>query len=60
MSAQARISQADMERAVKAAQKAAPTSRIRFDLQNQCIDIILGEAALKAEVSDLEVWTDDD
>lgn len=57
MTQAARISQADMARAVKAARSVAPDARIRFDLRNQWIDIILGEAPANDAA---KVWSDDD
>jgi hypothetical protein len=52
-----RISQAEMERAVKAALKFAPNSRIIIDLRNERIEIIIGEAPA---IDAAEVWSDDD
>lgn len=56
MTAQARISQADMERAVKCARNVAPDARIILDLRNQRIEIIMGEAP----ANDAGEWSDDD
>jgi len=56
---QARITQDDMKRAVRAAQAVAPTARVRFDLRNQCIEIILGEPPAN-DRADADEWTDDD
>jgi hypothetical protein len=57
VTAQARISQADMDRAVKAAAK-AERARVVMDLRNQRIEIIIGES--NAPEPDGEVWSDDD
>lgn len=43
MTAPARITQADMDRAVKAANK-AERARVIFDLANQKIEVIIGES----------------
>jgi len=59
MTAPVRIKQADMERAVKAARAVAPDARIRFDLRNQCIEIILSEPPAN-DPGGVEEWTDDD
>ena len=56
MGAPARITQADMERAVKAASK-ADRARVVLDLANQKIEIIIGEVA---PVEAPEEWSDDD
>jgi hypothetical protein len=58
VTAPVRIRQADMERAVKAARAVAPDARIRFDLRNQCIEIILSEPP--ANDAGADEWTDDD
>lgn len=59
MTAPALIRQADMERAVKAARAVAPDARIRFDLRNQCIEIILSERPA-SNAGSADEWTDDD
>lgn len=58
MTAPARISQADMERATKAVKAADITrARIVMDLDRRTIEIIIGEAANE---SPPQVWSDDD
>lgn len=60
MTAPARITQADMERATKAVAAAGIVrARIVMDLHAQKIEIILGEDPAPA-VSPQEQWTDDD
>lgn len=56
MTAPARISQADMQRAVKAARKAGGT-RVIVDLVNQKLEIVLTGGADDAAP---EEWSDDD
>jgi hypothetical protein len=59
MTAAARISQADMERATKAVKSAGyERARFVFDLANQRIEVITGEVGSVAPVA--EVWTDED
>ena len=59
MTAPARISQADMERATKAvANSGLDRARIVMDLNRATIEIIIGEAANAAPES--EEWSDDD
>lgn len=60
MTAPARITQADMERATKAV-AAAKFERVRIvmDLANGRIEIILGESG-EAASPDLAEWEDDD
>ncbi len=57
MTRPARITQADMERAVKAARAVAPDARIRFDLRNQWIEIIMGTPPANDTADE---WSDDD
>lgn len=59
MTVPARIKQDDMKRAIKAARAVAPDARIRFDLRNQCIEIILSEPPAN-DAGDAGEWTDDD
>jgi len=56
VTAPARISQDDMKRAVRAAQAVAPDARVRFDLRNMCIEIILNAPP----ANDASEWSDDD
>lgn len=59
MSAPARITQADMDRATKAVAAAKlGRARIIMDLEKRRIEIIIGESANDAEPAD--DWTDDD
>ena len=61
MTAPARITQADMERATKAVVAAGlERARIVMDLATQRIEIIIGESAGKAPPADTEEWRDDD
>jgi hypothetical protein len=53
----ARITQADMERAIKAARTVAPDARIIIDLPSQRIEIILGQPPAPEPA---EKWSDDD
>lgn len=60
MTAPARITQADMERAAKAVKAAEfSNARIVMDLAKQTIEIIIGEAAAN-DSGDDEEWDDDD
>lgn len=58
MTAPARITQADMERATKAVKAAGiERARIRMDLENGVIDVIIGESGTdepKPEVNPLD------
>lgn len=59
MSAPARITQADMERATKAVKAAGfERARISMDLAKRKIDIIIGEEG--ESTPDPEEWGDDD
>lgn len=59
MTAPARITQADMERATKAVRAAGlERARIVMDLDTRRIEIIIGEATNESQPS--EEWTDDD
>ena len=59
MTAPARITQTDMDRATKAVQNAGiQRARIVMDLANRRIEIILGEPV--AEQVSTEEWTDED
>ncbi len=59
MTAAARISQADMERATKAVRAAGiERARIVMDLAKQKIEIIIGETGESSP--DLSEWSDDD
>lgn len=59
MTAQARISQADMERAAKAVRAAGfERARIIMDLAKAKIEVIIGESGI--EDSPEEEWSDDD
>ena len=58
MTAPARISQADMDRAAKAVKAAGfDRARIVMDLRNRKIEIIVGESAPETAP---EPWSDDD
>lgn len=58
MTAQARITQGDMERATKAVARAGyERARIVMDFAKQRIEVILGEPAANEPA---EVWSDDD
>jgi len=57
VTAPARISQADMDRAVKAAAK-AERARVIMRLAKAEIEIIIGESG--EEQPDIEEWSDDD
>lgn len=58
MTAPARISQADMDRATKAVAAAGLPARIVMDLENRRIEIIIGEIVPAPKpVGD---WSDDD
>jgi hypothetical protein len=60
MTAAARITQADMDRAARTVRTAGfERARIVMDLANQRIEIILGESAA-APATDAEEWSDDD
>jgi hypothetical protein len=56
MTAQARITQADMDRAGKLAAR-FERARIILDLENRKIEIIIGESSPPPSV---EEWSDDD
>lgn len=57
MTAPARITQADVERATKAVAKAGlRNARIIMDLEARRIEIIIGDAAK----DDAAIWADDD
>ena len=59
MTAPARISQADMERATKSVAAAGiERARIVMDLKNERIEIIIGESGEQS--SPVEEWSDDD
>lgn len=59
MTAPARITLADMERATKAVQSAGiQRARIVMDLANSRIEIIIGDAGTDSPAAD--EWTDDD
>lgn len=60
MTAAARFTQADMERAVKTAKKVAGGERARvvFRLDNREIEFIIGESVQEQPAPD--VWSDDD
>ena len=60
MTAPARFTQADMERAVKAATKAAGGERARvvFRLDRREIEVIIGESVQDEPAPD--TWSDDD
>jgi hypothetical protein len=58
MTAPARITQADMEKATKAAAATGLPARVVFDLDARRIEIIIGESVPPAEGS--EKWSDDD
>lgn len=57
MTAPARISQADMERAVKAAAR-AERARVIFRLDRAEIEVIIGESG--GDEAPAEEWSDDD
>lgn len=60
MTAAARITQDDIDRAMKGVARAGfDRARIVLDLENRRIEVIIGESALTADRSDGE-WTDDD
>jgi hypothetical protein len=52
MTAAARITQADMERATKAVANAGISARIVMDLASQRIEIIIGESGAPAAAGD--------
>jgi hypothetical protein len=56
----ARICQADIERTIRAARKAAPGSRIIVDLARQRVEIDLTGGADSASESDPNPWDEDD
>lgn len=56
MTAPARITQVEIDRAMKAATK-AEHARVILDLKNERIEIIIGETAA---VEKREQWSDDD
>jgi len=59
MTAPARITQADIDRATKAVRASGyETARIIMDLANAKIEIIIGESADAPKIS--EVWDDED
>ncbi|MAH32232.1 MAG: hypothetical protein CMG78_09375 [Marinobacter sp.] len=60
MTAAARFTQADMERAVKTAKKVAGSERARvvFRLDNREIEFIIGESTQDQPAP--ETWSDDD
>jgi len=60
MTAPARISQADMERAAKAVKSAGfERARIIMDLAKAKIEVIIGESPVQQEAAG-EEWSDDD
>ena len=60
MTAPARISQADIERAAKACKKAGwKGARITLDLANQKIDLYVGEAVDTPQAFEDDGWDDD-
>lgn len=58
MTAPARITQTDYDRAVRAAAKTGAPARVIIDLEARRIEIIIGESAPPAPLP--EQWTDDD
>jgi len=61
MTAAARISQADMERATKSVKAAGyECARIIMDLKNERIEIIIGESVDAPAADNAEEWTDED
>lgn len=61
MTAPARISQADMERATKSVKAAGfERARIVMDLSRSTIEIIIGESANVDHADATNEWTDDD
>ncbi|CDO34752.1 hypothetical protein [Novosphingobium sp. KN65.2] len=61
MTAPARITQADMERAAKAVAAAKFVhAKIVMDLKNGRIEIILGESGEAIPPAPVETWDDDD
>lgn len=58
MTAPARITQADIDRATKAVAATGLRARIIMDLEKRRIEIIIGETANDAAPDD--EWTDDD
>lgn len=56
MTAPARITQADIDRATKAAAKAG-RARVILDFDKRRIEIIIGESGLTPQADE---WTDDD
>lgn len=65
MTAPARITQADFERATRAAEGAAlrcgMTARVIFRLEPREIEIIVGESGVASgPANDAEEWTDED
>jgi hypothetical protein len=61
MTARARISQADMDRATKSVKAANfERARIVMDLTRSTIEIIIGESPVEAQVAPANEWTDED
>lgn len=61
MTAPARISQADMERATKSVKAAGfDRARIVMDLSRSTIEIIIGESPVEAQADVANEWTDED
>jgi hypothetical protein len=56
----ARITQADMERAVRAAAAVDGANRVVFDLEACTIEIFIGDPVQPRPVADKSVWSDDD
>lgn len=61
MTAPARISQADMQRATRVAAEAGVPVRVVFDLVARRIEFIMGDMPVQPlPVADKSVWSDDD
>jgi len=60
MTAPARISQADMQRATRVAAESGVPMRVVFDLEARRIEFIIGDTVPPHPVADKSVWSDDD
>ncbi|MFW2445964.1 MAG: hypothetical protein ACN4E6_01440 [Qipengyuania pacifica] len=61
MTAPARISQQDIDRALKGVARAGiDRARVVLDLENRKIEVIIGESFAPAGDEGGEVWTDED
>ena len=61
MTAVARITQDEMDRALKSVKRAEVQARVVFDLKNERIEIIIGRESEGEPITPAaEEWTDDD